>query len=456
MFAFLLFWRLCHHGVLWIEEAYPLVGALEVLHGRWPYWDFWFDKPPGAILFYLLFGALPGLPLRFAGALYLLLCCWLAARLGGRWAAWLLAAYTSWGIPSATLALAPDLLLLAPHLGAVLLAQRAKPLLAGLVSGLALLVHSKGLFVLLAALLWAPHWRVLAGFAALLPLHALGASAYWLQVWEWGRLYSAHTFLTNPWREFGTRTLNWMGFHAAALAAMQFSRNGWRWWLWAGISLGSVLLGQRFFPRYYFFLLAPVCVMGGIALAGMAKRWRMAILSLLLIPALRFAPFHLRLLVGDDSHADLALFRDSRQIARTVEQQAKTGDTLFVWGYRPDISALARLSSGTPYLESQPLNCVLADRHLFSLARLPDPACAARLAEFRRYTPRFLVDGLGPLNPALALERFRPLNGYELVERTNSATLYRLVSPPDQPLEVRQANPAASTHPADASHQAAR
>jgi hypothetical protein len=435
-----------------------MAAAIEVLHGRWPYLDFWFDKPPGAVLFYTLFGALPGLPLRWAGALYLLLCCWLASKLGGRYAAWLLAVYTSLGIPSATMALAPDLLLLAPHLAAVYFAQQARPFLAGLASGAAFLVHTKGLFVLAAALLWSANLWTLGAFAMLLPLHALGGTPYWQQVWEWGRLYAAHTFLAHPWREFGLRTLNWMGFHAATLVSIQLSaaRWPWRWWAWAALALASVTLGQRYFPRYYFFLLAPACVMAGLALAELPKRRRVLVLLLLLIPAVRFAPFHLRLLMGDDSHADLALFRDSRQLAATVRTQAKPQDTLFVWGYRPDISALSRLSSGTPFLESQPLNCVLADRHLQSITPVPDPACAERLAAFRRTYPTYLADGLGPLNPLLALERFRPLNGYQLIERTNSALLYRLVIPPDQPQEAHQASPDASAHRAAAIRPAAR
>jgi hypothetical protein len=464
LFAFVLFWRLCQLNVLWIEEAYPMVGAIEYLHGRIPYRDFWFDKPPGSLVFYALFGAVPGWALRIVGSLYVLLCCFLAGKLGGRWSAWLLAAYLSWGIPSAVFALAPDLLMVAPHLAAVLFAQRGQAWLAGLASGLAFLIHTKGVFVLAIALLWHPNWRVMAAFVATLPIQLAAGPWAWGQVWGWGRVYSANTFVANPLAEFAKRTLNWAGFHSAALLAVQLRASFWSWrhWAWLAISLSSVVLGYRFFPRYYFFLLAPVCVMAGLALDQLRPRTRALVLALLLIPAIRFAPQNLKLLAGDDSWDDLALFRDSRQIAATIRAQAKPGDTLFVWGYRPDIQALARMSSGTPYIESQPLDCVFADRHLRPSVPLRNQGCEERFRDFQRYTPTWFVDGLGPLNPQL---RYEP-PGYEVVERTNTAVLYRLLNPKQRPQDAatplplprapHPTNPGASGLHAAVIHPAAR
>lgn len=464
LFAFILFWRLCQLNVLWIEEAYPMVGAIELLHGRLPYSDFWFDKPPGSLVFYALFGASPGWALRIVGSLYVLLCCFLAAKLGGRWSAWLLAAYLNLGIPSAVFAMAPDLLLVAPHLAAVYLAQQGRVWLAGLSSAAAFLVHTKGALVLLAAMLWNPNWRILAAFLATLPLHFAGGAAYWQQVWEWGRTYSTNTFVSNPLAEFAKRTLNWAGFHSAALLAIQLRASYWSWrhWTWLAISLASVVLGFRYFPRYYFFLLAPVCVMAGLALDQLRSRTRALVLALLLIPALRFAPQNLKLLAGDDSWDDLALFRDSRQIAATILAQAKPGDTLFVWGYRPDIQALARMSSGTRYIESQPLDCVFADRHLRPSVPMRNQGCEERFRDFQRYTPTWFVDGLGPLNPQF---RYEP-PGYEVVERTNTAVLYRLLNPKQRPQDAaiplprppapHPTNPASSGLHAAVNHPAAQ
>jgi hypothetical protein len=457
LFAFALFWRLCHARVLWIEEAYPMTAAIQMLAGRWPYADFWYDKPPGAAWFYLLWGALPGWPLRLAGALYVTLCAWLAGRMGGRWAAWMMAVYLSLGIPATVMALAPDLLLVAPHLAAVWMAQTRRPIAAGLISGLALLIHTKAVFVLAAVLLWASPLPALAAFAATLPVHALFGAAYWEQVWRWGSVYSGNTFVLKPVAEFFKRSGNWMGFHAAAVLGAALSGSAWRWWVWSGLCLLSVVLGLRFFPRYYFFLLPPLVVMAGLALQQVTPRWRYALLLLLLIPVIRFGPRNLRLGLGDEAWDDLALFRDSRQVADFIRTSAAEKDTLFVWGYRPDIDALSRLPGGTPYLESQPIDCVFADRHLREMKPMAGVGCEERARRLRDYEPNWIVDGLGPSNIRLRLELYYPLSGYSLVLRTPTAYVYKLISPQNRMQEAgHPANPAGGVLRAAANHPAGR
>lgn len=439
LFCFVLLWRLCHSGVLWIEEAYPMAGAIQILNGRMPYADFWFDKPPLTAFFYALWGAVSGVPLRIVGALYVTLCAWLASRMGGRWAAWLLAVYLSLGIPSAVMAIAPDLLLVAPHLAAVWMAQRGHAWRAGLLSGVALLVHTKGVLVLAAALLWCTNWRVAAGFAALLPIHlALGAK-YWEQVWEWGRLYSGNTFVKRPWLEGLKRTGNWIGFHATAVLAAFWKGPdwAWRWWAWVGLGMLGVVMGARFFPRYYFFLLVPFAVMGGKVVGELSPRWRAAALALLLIPTARFGPRNIKLAMGDESWDDLALFRDSKAVVEFLATKQGPNDTLFVWGYRPDVDALSRIKGGTPYLEAQPIDCVFADRHLTPAVPMKGAGCEERARGLGRYEPTWIVDGLGPLNPRLRIEAYFPLKGYELAYRTNTAVVYRLVAPRDRVQEAR-------------------
>ena len=34
LFVFLFITRLCHSGLVWVEEAYPLAGAIQILHGN--------------------------------------------------------------------------------------------------------------------------------------------------------------------------------------------------------------------------------------------------------------------------------------------------------------------------------------------------------------------------------------------------------------------------------------
>src|SRR5215472_15430156 len=72
--------RLSHVNVLWADEDYHLAGAIQVLQGKLPYRDFWYDKPPLNLLFYLMFGAREGFALRVADALFVCLCCAFAYR----------------------------------------------------------------------------------------------------------------------------------------------------------------------------------------------------------------------------------------------------------------------------------------------------------------------------------------------------------------------------------------
>src|ERR1700722_5232367 len=75
IFCGLLAARLCHIGVLWVEEGYPAAAAIQILNGKALYRDVWFDKPPLSAYFYLLWGAWPGWPQRLAGALFVFACC---------------------------------------------------------------------------------------------------------------------------------------------------------------------------------------------------------------------------------------------------------------------------------------------------------------------------------------------------------------------------------------------
>lgn len=452
LFGFLLAARLCHTGVVWVEEAYPSAAAIQILHAKTLYRDVWFDKPPLSPLIYLLWGAHTGIPLRIAGALFVFACALAAFRFAadlwsereGLAAASLLGFFLTFGIPAAVMALAPDLLMVLPHIVAVWLAWRGRAFASGIVAGLAFLVNPKGVFVLAACALWQfRRWPVLlAGFIvsnaiAVVWLAAAGAlAAYWQQVWVWGRLYSANTFVSQPLREGVVRTLAWAGFQAAlVLAAL--------WWcirerqpervrfaMWTALALISVWLGLRFFPRYYFALLPPLTIAAarGCTLAGRA---RLLILALLLIPVVRFGPRYVLLAANRSATwADIALNRDSRAASDIVLRNASPGDTLLVWGYRPDVFAYTRLPAGTRFLDSQPLTGVIADRHL-THTDVVDAALAARnRQELTRTKPAFIVDGLGPLNPALAIHRYPDLRDWlthyrEIARTTDSIILKR-------------------------------
>jgi len=446
LFLLVLAARLTHSGIIWVEEAYPAAAAIQMLDGKVPYRDFVFDKPPLTPLLYLLWGARDGWPLRLAGAIFVTLVAWLlhgtALRLWGeteaRWSAALLAFYLTFGVPAAVMALAPDLLMLAPMCGAVWLALRGDAFAGGVVAGLALLVHTKGVLALAAALLFHPRGavRMIAGFAA--PnLAALAVfPGYVDQVWIWGSRYAADSFVANPLVEGLRRTLNWAGFHTTLVAGAACY-----WWrerssparrlaVWTLLALVTVAAGWRFFPRYYFALLPPMILTASRGLSLLTPRRRAVALVLLLIPLARFGPRYLTLASGGDPQwSDIAMHRDSRAAAEIIRRHARPGDTLLVWGYRPDIYVLTRMPAGTPWLDSQPLTGVLADRHLTE-SRPTYPASAAvnrrALAQTR---PGFIVDGLGVYNPRLSLAADGGLGewlrGYQEVGRTQWSIVYR-------------------------------
>lgn len=198
--------RLCYRDVVWVEEAYPMAAALEMLRGKWLYRDIWFDKPPLFPWLYTWFSAEPGWKLRLAGALWVTFAAvsafWLARRFWSRreglWAAGLLAFYLTLDHHAATLVLGPDMLLLVPHLLAVFFCLRGQPFRAGVCCGVGLALNPKAPYLGLVCLIW--QWRHAIRLAlgawighlpVLLILAAGGAlPAYWQQVWEWGFLYS--------------------------------------------------------------------------------------------------------------------------------------------------------------------------------------------------------------------------------------------------------------------------
>lgn len=429
--------RLCHSGIVWVEEGYPLAAAGEMLRGKALYGDVWFDKPPLFAGLYLTWGALAGWPLRVAGALYVLLSAWSVGRLGRsvwsereeRVAAGLTAFFLTFGIPATVMVIGPDLMLIPLQCAAVLAAWRGQGLAAGLLAGFGTMVNGKMLLLLPA--MFVPHPLFLAGFLAPQVMVLPVAQGYWQQVWAWGAMYSRDTFLANPLLEGLQRTLNWVGFHLCAAIGAGITL--WkepqrrRWAVWLIFAGAATVAGFRFAPRYYFLLLPPVILLGARAIAQ-GRRW---LLLLLLIPLVRFGPRYVELAAdlaaGRPHHwRDLAMEQDSRAVAAYLRTQS--GD-LLVWGYRPEVYVLSGKAAATRYLDSQPLTGVLADRHLVeSRPSVPELAAANR-TDLVRSKPAWIVDGLGPYNPALAITAYPDLRAwlsdYEVVHRTPGSVVYR-------------------------------
>jgi hypothetical protein len=154
-------------------------------------------------------------------------------------------------------------------------------------------------------------------------------------------------------------------------------------------------------------------------------------LLLLLVPLVRFGPRYL-LLASDLLHdrqtewSDLGMNQDSHAVAEWIDREG----TLLVWGYRPDIFAYTRMPAATKFLDSQPLTGVLADRHLTSSEAAAPELAARNRRELIHTRPTWIVDGLGPLNRALAITNYADLlewlAAYREVGRTRYAIIYRL------------------------------
>lgn len=456
MFAFLLALHLRHAGVLWEGDSLPLAAALQMKRGSVLYREIWFDKPPLVAAVYLLWGAKAGTALRIAGAVYAWIACLLAYALAagkgmrgeGYWAAGLLGFFLTFDTHSAVLPLAADMLLLVPHLAAVLLALRKQAFWSGVAAGIGFLFNAKAVFVLAACAIfvlpgaWTQALLLLAGF--LLPnLAALGWIAgtgaltpYLDQAWRWPARYAASPVVPDPVWNGVVRTLGWLGFHAVLVigALIFWLRRGTgkttgRYLAWAVICYAGVVLGWRFFPRYFLLLLAPLTIMAARGLTCLRSRAAVAIaVAAMAVPLVRFAPRYVSL----TNWNDLALDRDSREASRIAlglaKEQAPAEGSLFVWGYRPEDYVYTGLRPATRFLDSQAMTGVPADRHLTQSDVVLTAGTQEARAELARSRPDVVIDGLSLYNPALAMDHYaqlRPwLAQYREAGRTRGSIIY--------------------------------
>lgn len=418
--------RMLHAPILWPDEDYHLAAAVQVLHGKIPYLDFWYDKPPLNLAFYLLFGARTGMVLRLADAAFVCLCCALGYRLAaGFWsaregfvAAGAVAFFEIFYLPSGIIPLEPDTLLIAPEVLAVFWAWKRRPVLAGIAAGIAFQLSPKGVFTLASAALFAPAEIPLLFAGFLLPsavllgiLAVLGAfPGYVEQVWRWGFLYAGSSRAEGDlWRVAG-----WLGFHAALVLGA-----GWYWWRdrdkltgktagWAAISLASAAVGWSFAPRYFMALFPALAIPAARGIAGSRPSVKALVAIALIIPAVRFGPRYLNL----ENWQDTAMDRESAAVSRLIEARARPGDTIFVWGYRPDVVAYTRLPVSGRIWDSQPATGVPADRHLHDSHSVAEDWARANRQELARTHPAFLVDGLSLYNSGLDMHRYAELSSW--------------------------------------------
>jgi hypothetical protein len=154
-------------------------------------------------------------------------------------------------------------------------------------------------------------------------------------------------------------------------------------------------------------------------------RWVLGVA--LVVPLVRFAPTYYQAASGG-AWRDTAMDSDSRAVAAMLRERARAGDSLFVWGFRPEIYVYSHLPAASRFLDSQPLTGVPADRHLTQSAPVETEEARAHRAELTRTHPDFIVDGLGMYNPHLAPAVFDDLRAwmadYREVAHSGQSVLY--------------------------------
>lgn len=456
----LLISRSAHVDILWADEDYHLAAGIQILRGKMLYRDIWYDKPPLTALLMTLFGAWPGWPLRIFSVLLDVATAVVAFRFASQFwtpragyaAAALYGFFQIFYHAHTVIPLEPDSVMILPHLAAVYLAWRGKGLWSGTIAGIACLINTKGLFVLLACIALNPSgWlAILAGCSLPLALtgfwlHLAGAwNDYLQQVWRWGFLYAENPPAESVLARIA-RFASWQGFHAAlwigALAALaRATTPAWPWRLaiWLGLSVGAACVGWRFSPRYFDQTIPPLVILaaGGIAAIWTRRIGQIALIIAVTVPLIRFGPRYVLLLTDDavgrkHEWRDIAMDQESREGAELVQKISKPGDTVFVWGYRPNVVTYTRLPIAGQFWDSQPVTMVPADRHLGESTALDAEWSRENQRILARTSPTILVDGLSAYNPKLAIQNFPLLTdwfrGYcKAGDSIRGITIYRL------------------------------
>ncbi len=243
------------------------------------------------------------------------------------------------------------------------------------------------------------------------------------------------------------RTAHWMGFHAALAAGAIFAffrlrrDDRSKLTIWLAFSFVAVCLGARFAPHYFLQLLPPLVIAAsrGIVLAFREYRTRIAVALalLLLVPFIRFGPRYVSLAMDDlldrePRWSDVVMDLDSQHAAQQIRALAHPGDTLFVWGYRPDIYVYTRMTSASRFWDSQPLTGVPADRHLYATTAIYGGPAAANRRELVQSRSDIHCGWTWSDESAAQPERLpgnrtQWMEAYQLVARTKLCLIYRRV-----------------------------
>lgn len=342
------------------DEAYIATVADVLAHGGRLYVDVVDRKPPGVFYLYHWLFELTGsraliIP-RIAGmfahaATATLVWVFARRRMDERTAlvAGVLAAIASVTITPGDAQSAEFEVFMMPFVvGAMVLADRRRPLGAGLAVGVGTMMKQTAAVTLLplAYLAWrdrTTRWRDLAllavGAAAPVAITALlfDPTRFWF--WVFGGANSGYLdvgsggFGLVVQRMFAMNAA-FLGLNLAVIALALLALRSWRQdldvWLWLLSAAVGVSSGTRFFGHYYWQLLPPLCVLAARGSTVLAARWTKLGIGVAALTAAGAAIAAAAMRLGGPSN-------DYQALADYARQHTTSDQLIFVWGHEPSV-----------------------------------------------------------------------------------------------------------------------
>jgi hypothetical protein len=247
-----------------------------------------------------------------------------------------------------------------------------------------------------------------AGIGFILILASLWQSGQWHEIYESYVVHNLHYTGARglPWNESGyvlgyLTDLSWgfYSFHYGMLLLLALGQWGLRRIAWRPMLLGwtlliaaysAVLVPGRLYPHYLLFLSLPLTLLVGLQfgylLAGQSRRFCAAFGALFLCLGTGSQVID-RVWDRHSLHKLVPVANPRDRAAGYINQLKKPGDTLAVWGWRPEF-----------YVETQ---LPQATREALTEAQLSDHPQrdyfrARFLADLRASQPAFFIDSVGP------------------------------------------------------------
>lgn len=247
---------------------------------------------------------------------------------------------------------------------------------------------------------------------------------------EWSQVYQSYLIHNLdyvrarglPWNESGyvlsyLSGMSW-GFYSfqagtlvlLAIGQSALRRTPWRplllGWSLLAVSYCAVLVPGRLYPHYLLFLSLPLTLLTGFQfgylLTGQSRRRYTVSATLFLCIGIGSQLID-RVWDRHSLHRLIAVHNDRERVAAFLNQARKKGDTLTVWGWRPELYVETQLPQGTreAVTEAQLSNTPQRD---YFRSRI--------LADLRANQPAFFVDSVGPEDYLL---KDRSQQGHEVI-----------------------------------------